>query len=55
MLILDNVPENFQAIVVQEATGDEWEIGRTTYVAVEEKISEIVAFRPESIMELITA
>lgn len=51
-LILDNVPENFQAIVVQEATAAEWEIGRTTYVAVEEKISEIVAFRPEAIMEL---
>ena len=55
MLIVDNVPENFQTIVVQEPTADEWEIARTTYVTVEEKISEIIAFRPESIMELTTA
>ena len=55
MLILDNVPDNFQVIIVQEATADEWEIGRTTYVPVEEKLSEVLAFRPESIMELITA
>lgn len=55
MLILDNVPENFQAIVVQEPTADEWEIARTTYVAVEEKVSEIIAFRPSAIMELTTA
>ena len=55
LLILDDVPENFQTIIVQEATADEWEIARTTYVPVEEKLSEIVAFRPESIMELTTA
>ena len=55
MLILDNVPDNFQVIIVQEATADEWEIGRTTYVPVEEKLSEVLAFRPKSIMELITA
>ena len=55
LLILDDVPENFQTIIVQEATADEWEIARTTYVPVEEKLSEIVAFRPDSIMELTTA
>ena len=55
LLILDDVPENFQTIVVQEATADEWEVARTTYVPVEEKLSEIIAFRPESIMELTTA
>lgn len=55
LLILDDVPENFQTIIVQEVTADEWEIARTTYVPVEEKLSEIVAFRPDSIMELTTA
>lgn len=54
MLILDNVPENFQVIIPQEATATEFEIGRTTYIPVEEKISEIIAYRPSAIMELVT-
>lgn len=53
MLILDDAPENFQVVEVMRPATDEWTEGRNTITAIEEKLSEVIAFYPDSIMEVI--
>ena len=53
-LLLDDTPENYQAIDVAKLGTREWEIGSTSYLAAEEKMSEILPYKPESVMEIET-
>ena len=52
-VILDDTPENFQVVEVYPATADEWPEGRSTVTAIEEKLSELIGFYPESVMEVL--
>ena len=53
MMILDDVSTNFEAIMVQEPVYDSWKEARTTKIAIEEKISEVIAYYPQAIMDII--
>ena len=53
-LIEDDTPENFQAIDIKPLGAESWEVGRTAYLAAEEKLSEILPFKPEAVMEMQT-
>ena len=53
MMILDDVSTNFEAIMVQEPVYDSWTEARTTKIAIEEKISEVIAYYPQAIMDII--
>ena len=55
MMILDDVSENFEAIIVQEPMYETWVTERTTKVAVEEKLSEVIAYYPQAIMDIIVS
>ena len=53
-LILDDTEENYQAIDIRQLGAESWDLARTTYIAAEEKLSEILPFKPEAVMEVQT-
>jgi hypothetical protein len=54
-ILEDDTEENFQAIDIKPLGAESWDLARTTYIAAEEKLSEILPFKPESVMEVQTA
>ena len=52
MMVLDDIPENYEAIMVANPIYESWTVARTMSLAIEEKLSEVIAYYPQAIMNV---
>ena len=52
MMVLDDIPENYESIMVANPMYESWTVARTMSLAIEEKLSEVIAYYPQAIMNV---
>lgn len=52
MMVLDDIPENYESIMVANPMYELWTVARTVSLAIEEKLSEVIAYYPQAIMNV---